>query len=595
MGIIKFVKGEMKKTFLKPGIFVVTLLLVIALSVSALLFKPENRKSDIIELTYNSYTTVNDLYSTTFISSDANNQYSKNYFENRYINPARNNITNYKTELNNAVNSKINELSGIIDTMIADYTGISGYRNLALNSDGKVSELQKDEAKKKLKDDLQNFKTTFSAYVEGDIDFFYLLLDKDVKTDVDVFIASIESSIFSDSVTIEHVAVVNKIEEMDIFNTLEGFVSQIKPFSPSAESVIEAENYLNKSIENLNEIENEILTFYLENPSDNSKDAKENYLLLLTKYQQTSINAYNLVTLTINEDALKDYSDNEIQEFYQFKNYNYKTKYEIREAKTVCKYYLDTKQYPFEFATPLSLSKSSNVDTSVYDFMFFALSICSFIIIIYVVYLGATMITGEYAAGTMKLLAIRPYSRRKILFGKLLSTIFIGLLFLILTFIVTFIIGGIVYSPTSLSILVIFNSDKIFSASGFVVILIFFLCKLIEMMFYAILSISISTIFKSNTGSVILSMLVYFVSFILSIFTTSLGFLKYLPFVNTNLFGYFGSHISSSTMSTSYIDSMFSSVIANDMNFYISLAIILAFSIIIYTITSYVFRKRDIK
>ena len=81
MGIIKFVKGEMKKTFLKPGIFVVTLLLVIALSVSALLFKPENRKSDIIELTYNSYTTVNDLYSTTFISSDANNQYSKNYLK----------------------------------------------------------------------------------------------------------------------------------------------------------------------------------------------------------------------------------------------------------------------------------------------------------------------------------------------------------------------------------------------------------------------------------------------------------------------------------------------------------------------------------
>ena len=286
-------------------------------------------------------------------------------------------------------------------------------------------------------------------------------------------------------------------------------------------------------------------------------------------------------------------SDNEIQNKYQFQDSNFKTKYSINERKLICKYYLETNKYAFEYANPLSLTISSSFETNVYDFMYFALELCSFIIIIYVIYLGATMITGEYASGTMKLLAIRPYSRRKILFSKLLATCLIGLIFLIITFIVTFISCGILFSLNSLPMLLMFNAQTITSTSPIVVMIILFICKSIEIIFYAIFALSISTLFKSNSGSVIISILIYFVSIILTMFTTSLGIIKFIPFVNTNLFGYFGSHMI--TSSNNVVANMFSKVLANDMNIYISFVIILLFSALLYLLTNYVFKKRDIK
>ena len=44
MGIFRLTKGELKKIFLKPGIFVVTALLVAVLTFSAVLFKPAYRQ-----------------------------------------------------------------------------------------------------------------------------------------------------------------------------------------------------------------------------------------------------------------------------------------------------------------------------------------------------------------------------------------------------------------------------------------------------------------------------------------------------------------------------------------------------------------------
>ena len=173
-----------------------------------------------------------------------------------------------------------------------------------------------------------------------------------------------------------------------------------------------------------------------------------------------------------------------------------------------------------------------------------------------------------------------------------MATILVGLIFLVITFIVTFIAGGILFGLESLPILLIFNATEIASVSPIVSIIFLFLTKTIEIIFYAILALSISTLFKSNSGSIVVAILIYFISFVLTMFTSNLGIFKYLPFVNTNLFGYFGSHTLSK--SGSLITNMFSRIIPNDMNFYASFAIITLFSVLLYTITSIVFKKRDI-
>lgn len=582
MGIFKLFKGEIKKIFLKPGIFVITTLLVFVLTLSAFIFSPQSRGNNLEEISGN---TVGQMYDLSFgATSGQNLSRSKEKIWENNIASSQTMINFYNDQL---ADESLSKKQVLIDKIEESKELYKIYRNKCAQT---LPDEEKEEARSNLKASLVNFRNLYNEYITAYNGFYYLLIDSDDKMELDFFLDSAITQPFQSTFT--HTATQNKIEELDIFRKLTGFVNNMITFMPTKEDLELASESLTKSISNLNEIENEILNLKNNYSTDNSIENKLQYRTLYTKYKQCAQNANRLITLQIISSAIEDISDDRIQEIYQFTN-EVDTKYSINEQLLICNYYLDTNKYAFEYASPLSLSETSNQDANMYDFMYFSLELCSFIIVIYIVFLGATMIAGEYSNGTMKLLAIRPYSRRKILASKLLATIFIGFIFLLLSVFVTAIIGGILFGTTSLEILLVFNASAITSTSPLVVILIYFLCKMIEIVFYAVFSISISTLFKSNTGSVIVSVLIYFASFILTLFTPSLGIVKFLPFVNTNLFGYFGSHNISS--SASLLSIIFSKTIANDMNFYISFASITIFSVVLYFITSYVFRKRDIK
>ena len=585
MGIFKLIKGELKKIFLKPGIFVVTAILVLTLTISALIFNVNSRNDSLVNI---DGSTITQMYDKSFGSTQDTNNLSKIYLNNRYVNSSANIIEFYKNELQNVANSKKVELYTLKNKIVQDRVSLNS--KISGSSPDEVTP-EKDAARDLLKQDLSKFNSLFTSLINGNDGFYYLLITSNDKNDFDVLMSMALTLPFGSNIT--YSATINELDELDVFNKLEKLIDNLLVFMPSEEIVTKSQENLEKAILNLNEIETEIETLKNEYPSDNTLIKKQEFRTLLTRYQQASINIYNLTQFSVNSSALNEFSDDQIQSLYEFENSDYKTKYSITEQKTICQFYLDNNKYAFEYANPLSLSISSNNYANVYDFMYFALELCSFIIIIYVVFLGATMIAGEYASGTMKLLAIRPYSRNKILFSKLLATVLVGLIFLIITFIVTFIAGGILLGLESLPILLIFNATEIASVSPIVSIIFLFLSKTIEIIFYAILALSISTLFKSNSGSIVIAILIYFVSFVLTMFTPSLGIFKYLPFVNTNLFGYFGSHAVNS--SGTLIANMFSKVIANDMNFYISFAIITLFSVILYTITAIVFKNRDIK
>lgn len=572
--MIKLTKGELKKIFLKPGIFVVTALLVVALTFSALLFKPSQRTdANILSL---KGSTVGQIYDKYYNSTNANVESSENI------------IDFYNSQLSGAKTKKQELLDGVDNIKSA----FQKYKEYIYDTNSSTEET-KDAKREAFKQAIEEFQSLYNTYIGGTNGFYYILLDSNSKNDLDVFLAKCLSSPFSNS--IPHSEVPDIVEEnLDMFNTLENYVNKMQVFLPTKEDLDQAKENLIDAKNKLLNLESEIETFNTEHGKENTIEVKQEFKTLMTRYVQASKNINSLTQRTIEASSLKDFSDDYIQSLYQFENAQYKTKYTIKEQKNICKFYLDNNKYAFEYANPLNLSTTSNSETNVYDFMFFALELCSFIIIIYVVFLGATMIAGEYSNGTMKLLAIRPYSRRKILFGKLLATLLVGLIFLLMTFVVTFIVGSILYSSVSLPMLLIFNAETVVSVNPIISILILFACKLVEMTFYAIFALSISTWFKSNSGSVVISLLLYFISFILSMFTSSLGIIKYLPFVNTNLFGYFGSHLASNSSKTIF-SSLFSRVIANDMSFFGSFAIIAIFSIILYIITSEIFAKRDIK
>lgn len=584
--MIKLINGEIKKIFLKPAIFVITALLVFALTLSIFIFKPAKRNDTLVSV---SGTTISQMYDASFGSTQSSNTLSKNYLQTTYVESSSNIIDFYSTQLENKEISKKQELLNKLKSIETGSYYV--YNKKFTNSSPDEDLASKDNLRNAFKLDLIEFNNLYTSYINGNNGYYYLLLSTDIKTDLDVFLTSCLSRPFAESMT--HFATIEEIGNLKLFVNLENYINKMEVFSPLEKDLETAKTQLEKGKENIQKIEEDIIAYKNDNPSEKSLEAKKEFNTLITRYQQANENIYNLTLATINSSALNNLSDNEIQSFYQFSNYEYKTKYLMNEQKNICKYYLETNKYAFEYANPLSLSVTSNFEANVYDFMYFALEICSFIIIVYVVFLGATMITGEYASGTMKLLAIRPYSRRKILGSKLLATIIVGLIFLLITFIVTYITGGILFGFASMPMLLVFNSTMVTSLNPIFVILVLFACRLLEITFYAILSLAISTLFKSNAGSIIVAILIYFASFVLSVFSANIGFLKVLPFVNTNLFAYFGSHLTS--QSNNLLANMFSRVIGNDMNFFISFAIITIFSVIIYYLTSYIFRTRDIK
>jgi len=586
--MIKLIKGELKKIFLKPTIFVVTAMLVFALALSIFLFNPAKRNDIQINI---SGATVSQMYDASFGSTQANNTLSKDYLINNYINSSENIINFYSNQIQDSAVNKKQELLNKIDSIKkGSYTA---YRAKVNTTAADVDVNEKNTLRENFKNDLSEFNTLYTNYVNGTNGFYYVLLSSEEKTNFDVFLTTALTRPFNSTIT--HTATINEVEEngLDIFNTIIRYINKMEVFTPTEESLTEAQNYLNKSKNALDEIENDIETLKNTNPYENSLEVKNKFKNLVVKYYSASFNAYNLTQLVINDSALQNINDNTIQNSFQFANQTYKTKYSINEQKNIRIYYLETNKYSSEYANPLSLTKASNAEANAYDFMYFALEICSFIIILYVVFLGATMITGEYAQSTMKLLAIRPYSRRKILASKLISSIIVGIIFLIITFLVTFLIGGILYDLTSLPMLLIFNSTFVTSAHPIVLILILFMSKIIEISFFTIFALFISTISKSNAGSVIISVLIYFASFILAAFSSTIPILNLLPFVNTNLFIYFGS--SSLGTAANPLLSIFNRTIGNNLNFWISFIIILIFSIIIYVVTSITFRKKDIK
>lgn len=585
MGLFRLIKGELKKIFLKSGIFVVTALLVVVLVFSAALFQPNERNKPTIVATGK---TVSQVYDNSFGSSALDNYYSKTNILAQNVTVTEELVNYYSNLLSSENNSKKAELQQILDNFEKDYNKYKKAGN-GIGSNWEAPEL--DELRTQVKTDLDNFSILFSSLSEGNGGYYYILLSETTKEKLSNFLTRATTEPFI--ANIEYRTTYEKIEELQVRSTIQGYLDEIENFTPSQQSVDKAKEYIETVKANLQTQENDILDFKSENAPSNDPDLIKEIKNKILRYKLYAMNLNSLVKYTFLNSGLENFSDFQIQNFYVINKETYTTKYKINETKLIYEYYLTNNTTELDYANPLSFEETSDFTATGYDFMYFALSLCSFVIIAYILFLGAGMIAGEQTTGTLKQLAIRPYSRKKLLLSKLLSTVLVGIIFLTISFVVTLIIGGVLYGLESLPMLFVFNSTNVVSVSPIVLLIVLFLCLLMQIIFYAVLSLSISTLFKSNSGSIVVSILIYVISIILSMFITSLGFLKFLPFVNVNLFGYFGSNMVYS--GTNVIARMFTASIPNDFNFYISLALMLGFTVVLYTVTSVVFSKRDIK
>lgn len=571
--MFRLISAEFKKIFKKTGIFVVTGLLIFVLAASVFTYSPFERTNMRSNITGNS---VNDIFQTFNNDSVQDTK----VWINDYLQNAQDYINFYSitTDLKAILQTKVDTLQSLYNTYIQKLLQASIYPQAVV------------DARNNLKTAFTNFLDYYRQNVVVNTDYIYVLATDEVNTNVNSIVAKCINLFNEDVSNNNDNKIINDLDAYNFYTKLSSYVDELVPFIPNAEFVASLNDYITVASERIDDIYAQIVTF---NNANSSSTASEDYYeinTLISNYKLTVIETYNIVRESIQLNVLNKYSNSKINTYNGFENANL---YEMKEDLSRNQYLFENQTYDYEYANVFSTSAPSNQETNAYDFSYYALRLCAFIIIIYIVVLGAGAIAGEQSSGTLKFLAIRPYSRGKILTSKILSVLLVGGLLLAISSVVTLIIGGITYGVASLPILVTFNATSTFTINPSFLYILMFLSTLIEMSFFAVISIAISTIFTSSVGAVAISIFVYFLTMVLNSLLLTAPVLQYVPLTCSNLFRFFGG----SFLSTrgGLIDVLLTPGIAAGTNFYVSLSILIASMGLMLWLTYYIFKKRDIK
>ncbi|WP_438444699.1 ABC transporter permease subunit [Gorillibacterium sp. sgz5001074] len=201
------------------------------------------------------------------------------------------------------------------------------------------------------------------------------------------------------------------------------------------------------------------------------------------------------------------------------------------------------------------------------------------IVTIFTVVVAADIVAGEFTAGTIKLLLIRPASRSKILMSKYLATIGFSILLLVTLFGTTFILNGFLYGFTDVGspYLHVDASMKVQESSMLLHALNTYALKCVELIMVVTLAFMISTVFRSSSLSIGLSLLMLFLGQAITLFFSQWSWGRFWLFSNTDL--------------TQYLEGkpMF-----DGMTMSASIAILLVYFIVFNLLSWSIFNRRDV-
>lgn len=609
--MLRIILAEIKKTFAKPGIFILTGILILVLFACSFLYQPTLKDNSIVSVEkqisqnadvsisamYNHFANPNASVSLDNITKNFYDQTVENYSEfidfyyNLYYPESEYALANpydtSKHQLKDSLDESLNIIKSAYETYYYDVTNSPGNNNTN---------------RSKLEKAIQNFYSDVSNLEQNNNEHITILMS---KGDYTRLLNSIKQAYLfvseKNSNAYDHNKIIENLEKSNFINVCTNQLTKLEEFKPSQEVLDELVEYVKQTKERLGSLldiadsENlslygQISTFALNNATSKEDSDKDTFNKLVTKVKLLTVELGEIIRFSIYIDGLSAYTPSQINSLSTFENFNY---YQVKESLVKSKYLFDTNTYDFQYASSLSLNQTSNEYINAYDFATFALRLCAFIIIIYCVVLAAGSIAGEQQAGTLKLLAIRPYTRTTLFLGKMFATILVGFILISLSAIATFIAGAISYGAASAPVLLIFNASTAITMPVILEFLIMILTMFFEISFFVVISYGISTIFKSNVGAVAISIMIYFMSLVLNTLAASYSILRFLPFTNMNLFKYFGG----SFLSTNggFLQAILTPSVVVGSDFFFSLLLSGIFAVAVLIATLVVFKKRDLK
>lgn len=159
---------------------------------------------------------------------------------------------------------------------------------------------------------------------------------------------------------------------------------------------------------------------------------------------------------------------------------------------------------------------------------------------IFTVIIAADMVAGEFSWGTIKLLLIRPVNRSKILVSKFIATLLFAFGLLITLFTLSFLIGSILYGWGDIyQPYITMQADGTVTEGNVLVnALQIYGLSFIELMMLVTFGFMMSTIFRSNSLAIGLTLFLMFTGNIIVFTLSGYDWVKYVWFSNMYLSGY---------------------------------------------------------
>jgi ABC-type transport system involved in multi-copper enzyme maturation, permease component len=179
------------------------------------------------------------------------------------------------------------------------------------------------------------------------------------------------------------------------------------------------------------------------------------------------------------------------------------------------------------------------LNNSLWGFVDGAASLVS-LITIFAIIMGSGMVADEYNQGTIKLLLIRPSKRWKIMLSKFISVLLAIIAMLLILFVSSFLIGGIVFgfngagqpylSYANNKIVEVSMVGHLFSTYGLDCVALFMMLSF---------AFAISNISRNGAMAIGISIGLYFAGSMIVGILSKFDWVKYILFANTDLNQYF--------------------------------------------------------
>lgn len=588
MSIFRLIRGELQKILLRPLMYIITIVLVVGLIGSVVLFSStiHNRQDS------SGYTISGDDKSAVYTSFLSNTTINKTIADDN-LDSALSKVSQYSSLNIDPDTVATEKLKNIITSLKGE---LEIYKNNIQSTSATETDLSKlIKNRENLKTFIDQLRTEITNATQGDFRSV-ILTQKNYDLYIGMINASsnyLNSNMDTNSLD-DHKLLLKNLTNSIGFPDISGtsYFDKLETITKNSITNVVLGESITKSLQERYKTVSDYMTKINSKIDEELNDEKislSDFKTTVLSYYYASSQYVTLVNDSIIYYPVEKFTNHQINEMMSYSDIN---KYELKQEITRYEYLVDNNLTNNTTANVFSAGTSFSNTASALDLVYFGLEVCGFIIIVISIILVASMIASENSKGTLRIQCLRPYSKGQILSSKILATLFLGFILLIFSALVLFFAGWIMFGLDFTCMLAVFNSSSAFLISPIAMIFIYIGLLLCKMIFYIMLASMLATIFKNDITAIIVPTLLYVLNAVLAFVFVSTYWYAFIPFACVDLFKFFGGGFA---LADNPISIVLSTPLFYNSSFIYSVSMFAVLLIAMTIISHICFSKREIR